>query len=80
MKKCRFTLSDVAAKLLIVGLSIIIAYLIYRVAAILTETNTSSDVLTHIFAPQLEYIFMSLFLVVGGSLLLDITIKEIKKE
>jgi len=80
MKKCRITLSDIAAKLLILGLSIILLYLIYIACAILSETNTAAHVLTHLFAPQLEHIFMSLFLVVGGSLLLDISIKEIRKE
>ena len=79
MNKDKISLSDVAAKLLIAGLSVIIAYLIYIVVSILTMPNTNADVLKHVFAPQLEHILMSLMLVIGGSLLLDITIKEIKK-
>ena len=80
MKKRKLTLSSIAAKLLILGLSVISLYLFYILVAILAKTNTSTDVLRHIFTPQLHHILMSLFLIVGGSLLLDISIKEIEKE
>ena len=80
MKKQGLTLTRTAAKLLMLGLSIISLYLIYIIAAILMQTNTSVAVLRHIFTPQIEHILMSLFLIVGGSLLLDLSIKEINKE
>ena len=80
MKKKRFCLTPISKILLITGLTVVLAYLIYILISILLLKSTSSDVLVHIYSPQLEYIMMSLTLIISGALLLDVTAKELKKE
>lgn len=80
MKKKRFCLAPVSKILLISGLSVVLLYLVYILLSVLSFKSTSADVLVHIFSPQLEHVLMSLTLIVAGSLLLDVTAKELKKE
>ena len=80
MNKKIFHLSKIAEKLLIIGLTLIIGYLMYILVSLLFSKNVSNDVLVHMFSPQLEHVLMSLTLIVTGSLLLDVTAKELKKE
>lgn len=79
MKK-KLYLSSISEILLFMGLGIIIVYLIYILVSVISLERTSSDVLIHIFSPQLEYIIMSMTLIIVGALLLDVTAKELKKE
>ena len=78
MKKSayRHSLSDISVKILKLGLPLIIGYLIYLVISIASHTNTAKKVLIHIYLPQLEYIMMSLCVIVIGAILFDITKKE----
>jgi len=80
MKKKRFHLSPIATKLLIIGLTLVLGYLIYILVSLILAKNVSSDALVHTFSPQLEHVIMSLTLIVAGSLILDVTAKELKKE
>ena len=79
MKK-KLYLSSISEILLFMGLGIIIVYLIYILVSVISLERTSSDVLIHTFSPQLEYIIMSMTLIIVGALLLDVTAKELKKE
>ena len=79
MKK-KLYLSSISEILLFMGLGIIIVYLIYILVSVISLERMSSDVLIHIFSPQLEYIIMSMTLIIVGALLLDVTAKELKKE
>ncbi len=80
MKRNHFSLSKVPARLLLIGLPVIIAYLVYIFISVMMSTDISADALIHIFGPQLEHIFMTLTILIIGSLLLDVSHKEIKKE
>ncbi len=80
MKKKEFYLTPISKVLLISGLSLILIYLVYILLSALSLKSTSSDVLVHIYFPQLEHVIMSMTLIIIGSLLLDLTAKEIKKE
>ena len=75
MKKIRLSL--IARKILYIGLPLISIYFIYILISIISLTNLSTEVLIHIYNPQLEYVFSSLVILIISSLLFDITAKEI---
>ncbi len=79
MKKLAYTytISDISAKILSLGFPLIIGYLVYLVISISSHTNTAKKVLIHIYLPWLEYIMMSLCIIVIGAIIFDITKKEI---
>ena len=79
MKKLNYELSisDISIKILSLGLPLIIGYLILLINSICSHTNTAKKVLIHIYLPWLEYIMMSLCIIVIGAIIFDITKKEI---
>ena len=79
MKKLNYELSisDISIKILSLGLPLIIGYLILLINSICSHTNTDKKVLIHIYLPWLEYIMMSLCIIVIGAIIFDITKKEI---
>ena len=76
MNKLIYTLSDISAKILSLGFPLITGYLIYLVIAINSHTNTAKKVLIHMYMPQLEYVMMSLCIIVIGAIVFDITKRE----
>ena len=79
MKRLKYMLSisDVSAKILGLGLPLIIGYFIYLIVSINSHTDTAKNVLIHIYLPWLEHIVMSLCIIVVGAIIFDITKKEI---
>ena len=77
MKKNLENLSEISTKILIFGLPVVIGYFIYLISAFNSHPNISRHVLVHIYTPQLEYITVSLVILVLGALLFDITEKEL---
>ena len=79
MKKLNYILSisDVSAKILRLGLPLIMGYFIYLIVSINSHTDTAKNVLIHIYLPWLEHIIMSLCIIVVGAIIFDITKKEI---
>ncbi len=79
MKKLNYkrSISDISAKILNFGLPLIIGYFIYLITSINSHRNTAQEVLIHIYLPWLEYIMMSLCIIVIGAIVFDITQKEI---
>lgn len=77
MKKNFENLSEISTKILIIGLPVIIVYFIYLIVAFNSHPDVSRHVLVHIYTPQLEYITVSLVILVFGALIFDITEKEL---
>ena len=71
------SISDISAKILSLGLPLIIGYFIYLIISINSHINTAKNVLIHIYTPWIEHIVMSLCIIVIGAIVFDITKKEI---
>lgn len=76
MKKRKYILCDISTKILYAGLPVMLVYFVYLFISISSHENTSRDVLVHLYAPQLEYILMSLTLILLAALLFDIAEKD----
>ena len=76
-KKSRFSFSLIAKKILCAGLPLIAIYFIYILISVIKHKDFSTEVLIHIYNPQLEYVFASLVILIISSLLFDITAKEL---
>ena len=71
------SISDISAKILSLGLPLIIGYFIYLIISINSHINTAKNVLIHIYTLWIEHIVMSLCIIVIGAIVFDITKKEI---
>ena len=70
-------LSDISAKILKRGLPVILGYFVYLILSVNSHTNTSKEVILHIYLPWLEHIMMSLCIIIFGAIIFDITKKEL---
>ena len=79
MKNLNYThsLSDISAKILKLGLPLILGYFLFLIISINSHSNTSKEVIIHIYLPWLEHIMMSLCILVLGAVIFDITKKEL---
>ena len=80
MKNKLYYLSSFSSKTLLIGLPIVLICFIYLVISFLVADNVSQNVLLHIYTPQLESFMMSLTILILGTILLDISEKELEEE
>ena len=71
------SISKISLKILNLGLPLILGYFVYLIVSINSHINTAKEVLIHIYLPWIEYIMMSLCIIVVGAIFFDITKKEI---
>ena len=69
--------TNISKTILYTGLPTIFLYLIYLIVSINSHSNTSREVIIHIYSPQLKHVILSLTILLIGALLFDITEKEI---
>lgn len=80
LRNCYRSMSEISCKILLVGLPIILAELIY-ILWLLTDVNSRNFLSVYAAFPQImEYIVLSFVLICGGAILFDIGEKETSKK
>ena len=74
-----FSLSRASARVLIYGLYAVLCHSVAVFFTVLSSGLGSASALALTFAPMLEYSVMSLTLILAGSLLVEITVRDTKK-
>ncbi len=79
MENKLYKLSRISKTILFTGLCLIAICLFIITNSILSHESTALSVILHIYAPQIEYVLMSLTIIIVASLLFDITYKELNQ-
>ena len=74
-----FSLSRASVLVLIYGLYAVLCHSLAVFFITITSGLCTAEALTMKYAPMLEYSVMSLTLILAGSLLVEITVRDIKK-
>ena len=77
MTKNTYKLSHISTNILLYGLLSVFFCFMGILISFADHTDTSRQVLIHIYAPQVEHILMSITIVILASLIFDITDKEL---